>query len=151
MSKKKKGVTKRLKQGLVLDCSIVMAWYFVDERDAYADLVARQLPDRMAFVPMNWPLEVANTLIMGERRERSTQAQAARMITYLAAMPILVDDETNVHAWTTALSLARGRDLAAYDAAYLELALRRGLPIATLDDQLKAAAKAAGVPLYEVR
>jgi predicted nucleic acid-binding protein len=148
---KKKRVTKRLKEGLVLDCSIVMAWYFVDESDAYADLVARRLPDRMAFVPVNWPLEVANTLIIGERRKRSTQAQAARMITYLAAMPISVDDETNLHARTTTLSLARQQDLTAYDAAYLELALRRGLPLATLDGQLKAAAKAAGVPIYEVR
>ena len=151
MSKKKKAVSKRLKEGFVLDCSIVMAWYFVDERDAYADLVARKLPDRMAFVPMNWPLEVANTLVVGERRKRSTQAQAARMIAYLAAMPISVDDETNVQAWTTTLDLARQRSLTAYDAAYLELAMRRGLPIATLDDQLKAAATAAGVPLYEVR
>ena len=149
MSKKKKAIAKRLKEAFVLDCSIVMAWYFVDESDAYADLVARRLPDRIAYVPMNWPLEVANTLIVGERRKRSTQAQAARMIAYLAAMPISVDDETNVQAWTTTLDLARQQSLTAYDAAYLELAMRRGLPIATLDDQLKAAAKAAGVAIYE--
>jgi hypothetical protein len=99
LSKRKKAIAKRLKEGLVLDCSIVMAWYFVDESDAYADQVARQLPDRIAFVPMNWPLEVANTLIVGERRKRSTQAQAARMIAYLSAMPISVDDETNLQAW----------------------------------------------------
>lgn len=150
MSKKGKGVTERIKEGLVLDCSIVMAWYFVDERDAYADQVARQLPDRMAFVPVTWPLEVANTLIVGERRKRSTQAQAARLITHLAAMPISVDDETNLRAWTTTLNLARQQGLTAYDAAYLELPLRRGLALATLDDQLKAAAKVAGVPLYQV-
>jgi predicted nucleic acid-binding protein len=148
LSKKKKAIAKRLKESLVLDCSIVMAWYFVDESDAYADLVARQLPDRSAFVPMNWPLEVANTLIVGERRKRSTQAQASRMIAYLAALPISVDDETNVRAWNTTLDLARQQGLTAYDAAYLELALRRGLPIASLDDQLKAAAQAVGVPIY---
>ena len=105
MSKRKKAITRRPKEGLVLDCSIVMAWYFVDESDAYADLVARQISDRIAFVPVNWPLEVANTLIVGERRKRSTGAQAARMITYLTAMPISVDDETNLQAWTSTLSL----------------------------------------------
>jgi predicted nucleic acid-binding protein len=151
LSKKKKAISKRIKEGFVLDCSIVMAWYFVDESDAYADQVARELPDRIAFVPMNWPLEVANTLILGERRKRSTQAQAARMIANLAAMPISIDDETNVQAWTTTLNLARQQSLTAYDAAYLELALRRGLPIATLDDQLKSAAKVAGVSLYAIR
>jgi len=151
LSKKKKRTIKRPKEGLVLDCSIVMAWYLVDERDAYADLVARELPCQTAFVPLNWPLEVANTLLVGERRNRSTQAQAARMINHLTAMRISVDDETNLQAWTTTLNLARQQGLTAYDAAYLELALRRGLPLASLDEQLKVAAKAAGVPLYGAR
>jgi predicted nucleic acid-binding protein len=147
---KTKGVAKRPPEGLVLDCSIVMAWYFVDESSAYADAVARQLPDMMAFVPLNWPLEVTNTLIVGERRKRSTQAQAASLLKNLAAVPITIDDETNLHAWSTTLSLAREQNLTAYDAAYLELAMRRGLPLATLDDKLKAAAQAVGVMLYGV-
>lgn len=124
-----------------------MAWYFVDETNEYADDIARQLLQEVAFVPLNWPLEVANTLLVGERRNRSTQAQAARLITSLAVLPITIDDETNLHAWTTTLSLAREQKLTAYDAAYLELAMRRGLPLATLDDQLKAAAQAVGVRL----
>jgi predicted nucleic acid-binding protein len=135
---KTKGVAKRPPEGLVLDCSIVMAWYFVDESSAYADAVARQLPDMMAFVPLNWPLEVTNTLIVGERRKRSTQAQAASLLKNLAAVPITIDDETNLHAWSTTLSLAREQNLTAYDAAYLELAMRRGLPLATLDDNMSA-------------
>lgn len=106
MSKRRKGITKRRKDGLVIDCSIVMAWYFVDERDAYADLIARELPDRKAFVPVNWPLEVANSLIVGERRKRSTEAQAARMINFLTAMPITVDDESNLEAWSSTTRLA---------------------------------------------
>jgi len=62
---KKKGIAKRSPKGLVLDCSIVMAWYFVDESREYADEVARRLPQQAAFVPLNWPLEVANVLFMG--------------------------------------------------------------------------------------
>ncbi len=70
------------------------------ETSTYADAVARQLSDQMAFVPLNWPLEVANTLIVGERRKRSTQAQAATLLKNLASMPITIDDETNLHAWS---------------------------------------------------
>jgi predicted nucleic acid-binding protein len=146
---KRKAVAKASKEGLVLDCSIVMAWYFVDESSAYADAVARQLPDHTAVVPLNWSLEVANSLIVGERRKRSTQAQAASFIKNLAAMPITIDDETNLHVWTTTLNLARTHNLSAYDAAYLELALRRGLPLASLDEKLNDAAKAVGIALYE--
>jgi predicted nucleic acid-binding protein len=147
---KKKGIAKRSPNGLVLDCSIVMAWYFADESSEYADRVARQLPQQAAFVPLIWPLEVANVLFMGERRKRSTYAQTARLLKTLEALPITLDDETNLHAWTTTLSLARAHSMTAYDAAYLELAMRRDLPLASLDDKLKAAAKAVGVPLYGI-
>ena len=145
--RKKKSLAKRPVEGLVLDCSIVMAWYFVDERSPFADAVARQLTYQRAFVPLNWTLEVINTLIVGEQRKRSTQAQAATLLKNLAAMPITIDDETNLHAWSTTLSLAREQNLTAYDAAYLELAMRRGLPLATLDEHLKAASQAVGVAL----
>jgi predicted nucleic acid-binding protein len=145
---KRKAIAKHPKGGMVLDCSIVMAWYFADERSDYADAVARQLPDWSAYVPSSWPLEVANVLIMGERRGRSTQAQAAKLIESLAALPITIDDETNLHAWHTTVNLARAQTLTAYDAAYLELAMRRGLPLASLDAKLNAASKAVGVALY---
>ncbi len=147
---KKKGIATRSPQGLVLDCSIVMAWYFVDESSEYADQVARRLPHQAAFVPLNWPLEVANVLLMGERRKRSTQTQAARLLKTLQGLPITLDDETNLHAWNIMLSMARAHDLSAYDAAYLELAMRRDLPLASLDDKLKTAAQAVGVPLYGI-
>jgi predicted nucleic acid-binding protein len=110
---KKKGPAKRSPEGLVLDCSIVMAWYFVDESSEYADQVARRLPQQAAFVPLNWPLEVANVLFMGERRKRSTQAQATRLLKTMAGLPINLDDETNLHAWNTTLSLARAHDMTA--------------------------------------
>ena len=132
----------------VLDGSIALAWYFKDEANRYADAVAARFPLARAAVPQIWPLEVANAVLMGERRQRSTEAQAAKWLTYLGFLPIIVDDETNDRAWGEVLSLARGHRLSAYDAAYLELALRRGLPLATLDDKLKAAASAAGVPAF---
>jgi predicted nucleic acid-binding protein len=147
---KKKGIARRSQEGLVLDCSIVMAWYFVDESSEYADEVARRLPRQAAFVPLNWPLEVANVLFMGERRKRSTQTQGERLLRTLKSLPITLDDETNLHAWDITLSLARAHDLTAYDAAYLELAIRRGLSLASLDDKLKTAAQAVGVPLYDI-
>jgi len=132
----------------VLDGSLALAWYFKDEADPYADAVAARFPSARALVPVNWPLEVANAVLMGERRQRGTQAQAAKWLGYLGSLPIAVDEETNERAWDELLSLGRAHRLSAYDAAYLELALRRGLPLATLDDKLKAAASAAGVPSF---
>lgn len=138
------GVTGRL----VLDGSLTLAWYFADEADPYADAVARGLATREAVVPSLWRLEIANALVVGERRKRSTQAQAAAFVARLGRLPIVVDDETDAHAWGETIRLARAHSLSAYDAAYLELAMRRGLPLASLDDPLKAAAAAVGVPLF---
>lgn len=132
----------------VLDGSVTMAWFFKDEANAYADAVSDGMHQRQAFVPSLWSLEVANTVIVGERRKRSTSAQAATWLGFLGQLPITVDDETTARAWGDTLGLARAHNLSAYDAAYLELAMRRGLPIATLDDKLKAAAAAVGVSLY---
>jgi predicted nucleic acid-binding protein len=132
----------------VLDGSVALAWYFKDEADPYADAVAASIPGAQPVVPTVWPLEVANAVLMGERRKRSTEAQAARWLAYLGSLPITVDDETALRAWSDVLRLGRTHALSAYDAAYLELALRRGLPLATLDDKLKAAATAAGVAEY---
>lgn len=132
----------------VLDGSVTMAWYFKDEMNAYADAVRDSLAEGQAVVPSLWPLEVANTVVMGERRKRSTPAQAVTWLGFLAALPIIVDGETVARAWADTLSLARAHNLSAYDAAYLELAMRRGLPIATLDDRLRAAATAVGVSLF---
>lgn len=138
------GVTERL----VLDGSLALAWYFADEADPYADAVAQGLATREAVVPSLWRLEIANTLVVGERRKRSTEAQAAAFIARLEMLPIVVDDETDARAWGETIRLARTHTLSAYDAAYLELAMRLGLPLASLDDKLKAAARAVGVPLF---
>jgi predicted nucleic acid-binding protein len=133
----------------VLDNSIVMAWSFADEVDEYADAVLDRLTSTRAVVPVLWPLEVANALLMGERRKRSTEAESIKWTAILSTLPIVIDGETNAHAWSATMSLARGQNLSAYDAAYLELAIRRGVPLATNDEKLKVAAKAVGVALFE--
>src|SRR3954447_3585719 len=125
----------------VLDGSVVLAWYFADESDPFADAVAASLAGATAVVPSLFHLEIANILVVGERRKRSTEAQATAFLASLVALPIVVDDQTGTRAWSNTIALARAHGLSAYDAAYLELAVRESIPIATLDDRLKAAAK----------
>jgi predicted nucleic acid-binding protein len=136
------------KDGFVLDCSLTMAWCFDDQATPYTDGVRDQLADVRAIVPMLWPLEVANATIVGERRKRLDEARTLRFFALLSGLPIIADDETAARAWSEISHVARAHNLSAYDAAYLELAIRRGLPLASLDDKLKAAAKSVGVALY---
>jgi predicted nucleic acid-binding protein len=145
---KKKAVAKAGKEGLIIDSSIAIAWCFLDAKDHYSQAVLGALASEEAFVPDIWHLEVANALLVGERRKRWTQAETATWLGFLAALPITVDEETRAHAFADTTHLARSHSLSAYDAAYLELAMRRGVPLATLDNKLKDAAKAVGVPLY---
>jgi predicted nucleic acid-binding protein len=141
--------TKKPPQEFILDCSVTMAWYFKDEANAYANSVRRALSRASAVVPALWPLEVANILVLGERRQRSSEAEASKWLRYLQMLPIHVDEETAPRAWSDILHLARSYDLSAYDAAYLELAIRLGLPLASLDDRLKETARLAGVAAYK--
>ena len=147
---KAKGNARKSREGFVLDHSMVMAWSFEDETDEYAEAVLDRLAITRAVVPALWPLEVANALLMGERRKRSTEAETIKWTGILKSLPIVIDGETNAHAWSDTLTLARGHNLTAYDAAYLELAIRRSLPLATIDGKLKLAAKTVGVALFEV-
>jgi predicted nucleic acid-binding protein len=140
--------SKKKTREFVLDCSVTMAWYFKDEASPYANAVRKALSQDRAVVPALWPLEIANILVLGERRQRSTPAEASKWLGYLQQLPIQVDEETPVRAWSDILHVARSYQLSAYDAAYLELAIRLGLPLASLDDRLKAAAASAGVIEY---
>jgi predicted nucleic acid-binding protein len=135
----------------VLDGSVAVAWCFPDEQAPYPQAVLDSLATTRAFVPSLWPLEVGNSLLVGERRRRSTQADTTHWLGFLALLPITVDDETTIRAWQDTLSQARAQELSVYDAAYLELAMRRGLPLASLDERLKAAALAVGVAEYTPR
>ena len=128
-------------KNFVLDGSVTMVWGFEDEADEYAEAILERMPDLQAHVPSLWPLEVANALLVGERRCRITSAETARFLAILGAFPITVDDQTVAHAWTDTLHLARAHNLSSYDAAYLELAIRLGLPLAALDGKLKTAFK----------
>lgn len=150
MSERKR-VTAVGKDGLVLDSSVAIAWCFPDERDDYSQSVLDALASVPAFVTDLWHLEVANALLVGERRKRSTQAETVAWLGFLADLPITVDEETRARAFNDITSLAREQGLSAYDAASLELAMRRGLPLATLDEELKAAAEAVGVALHGAR
>ena len=100
-----------------------------------------------AVAPSLWPLEVLNALIMAERRKRVDAAQRQRLSGFLRDLPIALDDETAAQAWSATIQLAERHRLTVYDAAYLELAQRRDLPLASLDQELRAAAEAAGVAL----
>lgn len=136
-------------KNFVLDGSVTMVWGFEDETDEYAEAILERMPDLQAHVPSLWPLEVANALLVGERRRRITSAETARFLAILGAFPITVDDQTVAHAWADTMHLARAHNLSSYDAAYLELAIRLGMPLAALDGKLKTAAGAMGVPLFE--
>jgi predicted nucleic acid-binding protein len=136
--------------GFVLDCSVTMAWCFDDEATPYTNGVRDQLADMRAVVPSLWSLEVANVTLVGERRKRLDEVRTLRFFTLLNGLPIIVDDQTNGKAFAEIVQLARVHHLSAYDAAYLELAIRRDLPLASLDGKLSAAAKSAGVMIFEI-
>ncbi len=129
----------------VLDCSIAMAWCFEDEATDFTDSLLESLAQVSVLVPSIWSLEVANVLAISERRGRTNQAKITQFLRLLGNLPIIVDAKTAEKAFTDVLTLARTHKLTSYDAAYLELALREGLPLATLDERLKRAALNIGV------
>lgn len=102
---KKKSRAGKSSDVFVLDNSIAMAWSFADEVDEYADAVLDRLTTARAIVPVLWPLEVVDALLMGERRKRSTEAESIKWIGILSSLPIVIDGETNAHAWTATMSL----------------------------------------------
>lgn len=134
----------------VLDCSVAISWCLVDENDDYANAILAMMPDSEAFVPGIWSLEIANVLLVAERRNRMTQEQSEQAIALLQSLLIQVDTATDANALGATLTLGRQEGLAAYDAAYLELALRLGLPLATLDNRLALAATRCGVGLVVI-
>jgi predicted nucleic acid-binding protein len=133
----------------VLDASIVLAWCFADEASPATDAVLERLEREPAIAPAHWPLEVANGIRTAERRGRLTQADAVRLRGLLAALPVEIEPVELATALWGVLEAARAHGLTAYDAAYLELAAARDLPLATVDIQLRAACAKAGVPLAD--
>ena len=133
--------------GLVIDASAVLAWCFEDEGGPEADALIEKVAADGASVPGLWPLEVANGLVMGERRGRISQAESAAFVAMIEELPIVADHATGARALHEVMSLAREHELTAYDAAYLELAMRLGVPLATGDRKLRTAAQRVGVGL----
>ena len=136
---------------LVLDSSVTLAWVCSAETTQEVSVVFEQVVESGAWVPALWRLEVANVLEMGVRKGRSDSAFRDAALADLAMLPITVDLETERQAWGATAKLAARHHLTLYDAAYLELARRRCLPLATLDCELRAAAKAEDVALLGLR
>lgn len=128
----------------VLDASATMAWCFEDEARPESDRLLRSLGDEPALVPALWQWEVVNVLLVAQRKGRMTEAQADRFLALLAQLPIEIETTASLAG---VLSTGRRHGLSAYDAAYLELAARAGLGLATLDARLAEAARSAGIPL----
>ena len=135
----------------VIDASVTLSWVYTDEHSAASDALLARVADRGAVVPQLWRLEVASALQNGIKRKRIVAAYRDSAIQQLLGLPIETDPDTNDYAWTTTLQLADIHHITVYHASYLELALRRGLPLATRDDQLAAAATAAGAILLPTR
>jgi predicted nucleic acid-binding protein len=130
----------------VFDASITMAWCFEDERTAQTDALLDQLVTNLpAIVPQIWPLEIANVLVHATRKGRISQAKRRQFLTLLSGAPITVDLRPAPEIFDHVLLLADKHRLTAYDASYLELSMRLGVPLATSDDDLRRAALSVGL------
>jgi len=133
--------------GAVVDASVALAWCFPDEASEYADAVLVGLEGRTLLVPAVWPLEITNALAVAERRKRLSPAEIQRFIELLGGLTIDQDSLPVARSVNGILPLAREHSLSAYDASYLEVAIRHGAPLATLDVGLEKAARKAGVEI----
>lgn len=133
--------------GFILDCSIAVAWCFEDEASEACDALLERVRDEGALVPSLWYLELGNVMIQAERRGRTMPADVSTRLELIGDLPIVIDDETPLRAFHETLALARAQNLTTYDATYLELAIRRGLPLATNDKRLRSAGIHTGVQI----
>jgi len=132
----------------VIDASIALSWCFEDEATPETDRLFECVRDEGAVVPGLWHLELGNVLLQAEKRKRITMEDVATRLRLISVLPIRIDPETSAKAWQDTLSLARVEGLTIYDAAYLELAIRSGLPLLTKDEQLAQAARRRGVAIH---
>lgn len=134
----------------VLDASMTLSWAFENEATPFTDEVLTRLKQTSALAPALWPFEVANVLATAERKGRLQPAQQAEFLEWLRQLPVAIEHRPATWLCQQILPLTRAYRLSAYDAAYLELARREGLPLATLDGDLQSAARAHGVALLEM-
>ena len=135
--------------GFVVDNSVVMSWCFKDETNRYADAVLDKLSESTAIAPSIWPLEVVNVLLVAERQKRLKQVDSVRFITLLSQLPIVVEGIGSEKVMKDLLALGRTSHLSSYDASYLDLAMRKDCPIATIDKKIMEAAKEVSVTILE--
>lgn len=133
----------------VLDCSVALSWCFPDESDPYAASVSEAMRKAKAHVPSVWWLEVANGILVAERRGRLVRSDIAEFSLILSSIRIEQDTDLIGARMDELIALARRYSLSSYDASYLDLAIKRGLPLATLDGRLREAVAKAGVGIYQ--
>lgn len=138
-----------MSDAFVIDNSVVMTWCFVDQNSQHSEYILDKLENATAFVPSVWPLEVGNVLLVAEREKRIGEADSTRFIALLAELPLIVDQEPPERMIKEIFALARKHNLSSCDASYLDLAMRKGLPFATFDTNLLAAAKRCKVPILK--
>jgi predicted nucleic acid-binding protein len=134
----------------VLDASLTLSWCFADEETPYSRDVLASLETTYAVVPALWPFEVVSVLALAERKRRITQEGIEEFLDMLRRLPIQIERREALWLWQAILPLVREHRLSAYDAAYLELAKRERMCLATLDQALQEASRTAGVPILEV-
>ena len=130
---------------VVIASSVALTWCFEDEASPQTDELFERVRDDGAVVPALWHLELANVLLQAEKRGRIAPADVTTRLKLISELPITTDHEAAARAWREVIGLARAENLTAYDAAYLELAIRRSLPLSTRDDTLLRAARRIGV------
>ena len=130
---------------MVLDASVALAWCFEDEITDRLEPLLRRVMTEGALVPTGWALEIAQGLAVAERRRRIPSDGIAVLVERMRSLGVTVDRRAPDIAWDVILELARRLAVSAYDASYVELAQRRGLPLATLDRRLAAAARSSGL------
>ena len=135
-------------KGVTVDASVALAWCFPDEANDYADRVLVALEGHAILVPAVWGLEIANAVLSGERSKRLRQPEIRRFTTLLDSLSLVQDVQSVGEHVGNVLPLAREYNLSAYDAAYLELSIRHGMPLATLDGKLQKAAQRAGITSF---
>ncbi len=133
----------------VIDCSITMAWLFTDEKTPFSEKILDRLNDEQAVAPSLWTLEVINVLLVGEKRKRISMSESTHFLDVLNNLPIQIIENPSLLKCESMIFLARAYQLTSYDAAYLDLASRMGLPLASLDAQLIAAAQATGIQVLQ--
>lgn len=133
----------------VLDASVTLAWAFEDETTPYTEAVLDRLSQSRAVVPAIWPLEVGNALVVAERRGRLTEADTVRFLSLLRQLPIVVEMDPPERVFGEVVQLARQHHLSTYDASYLDLAMRLGVPLATHDEGLRRVAARCGVKVVQ--